>query len=164
MHKEGNRCIPNPSIISIQLVSKLRVSLENITKAPRAEAEVVLPVSGVLDLDRLPCTERAFYQPNCSTQEQPSIEQFRPHSTVHHRHTVRHQQAKQKRHGSSADREQKRIAAQNELRGRRWICGKTRCSGTAQLRAPSYGEQQDAAEQLNFELKNYCPFTGQHKI
>jgi len=98
--KKGKRCIPDPSIISIQLASKLRGCLGNVTKAPSAEAE--MPASGVVDLDRLPYNGQ-FYQPNRSTQERSSIEQFRPHSTVHHMHTVRHQQAKQKRHGSSAD-------------------------------------------------------------
>jgi hypothetical protein len=116
-HKKEN----NPSIISVQLASKPRGCLGNVTKAPRADAEAELPVSGVADLDRLPYTpRRAVYQPNCSTEEQSSIEQFALRSTVHHRHTVRHQTGKPERHGSSANREQN-LAAQNQLLAQKWF-------------------------------------------
>ena len=104
-----------------------------------------MPVSGVVDLDRLPYNGQ-FYQPNRSTQERSSIEQFRPRSTLYITGTP-----------CDISRLNKNgTAVRQMVRGNKALHLKM-----------SYGEddgsaEQDAAEQLNSQLKYYCPFRGQH--
>jgi hypothetical protein len=117
----------------------------NNPEAPGCKPQ--LPISGLIDPDRLPSTPRwAVGQPNRSTKE-PSIEQFKLHTVPYINGTpcgIRRR--KQKPHGNAANRveEPSNSKNKNSLLPKQLICGTTECRGTARLRT-----------------QKYCPFRGQ---